>query len=412
MDKALRATFRKPFSEQVAAFRLRLQDLVPTSAWNDLERNAHDSAFMVAGATKADLLADLAAAVDRAISEGTGIEAFRKDFADIVKRHGWHGWTGEGTAAGEAWRTRVIFATNLRVSMAAGRLAQLRDGNFPFWVYRHSGSGHPRLHHLAWDGLVLETDHPFWARHYPPNGWGCGCFVRGTRSKRRASKVGGDPSKTLPDGWDATDPRTGAPKGIGKGWDYAPGSTVSITVQSMTRKTIKWPYVLQKEFMADLPEATVNDFARAYRQQPALKDATRGFFNRVLSQGHKSQDVIADEIGRQYLTWGRLTSEHVNELSQLGIDAAGYDFAVEVASVQHIRAHLNDKDIGLDDVVAAPARLDTAASFDTQARARGDARGAVQVAIRVEVNGKPVRLVFQRRRARRMLTLVTMFKVK
>jgi uncharacterized protein with gpF-like domain len=161
--------FNKPFREQVAAFRARLGNLVPTAAWDDLWQEAHDRAFMVAGATKADLLADLAQAVDRAISDGVGIEAFRQDFRKIVEKHGWHGWTGEGTKAGEAWRTRVIYRTNARTSYAAGRFAQLTEGGFKYWVYLHGGSLEPRELHLhVFDGLVLPPDHPFWLTHYPP----------------------------------------------------------------------------------------------------------------------------------------------------------------------------------------------------------------------------------------------------
>lgn len=165
--------FRKPFAEQVAALRLRFGDLRPTARWDDLVGSEHDRAFMVAGAVKADLLADLAAAVDRAVSEGTTLDQFQRDFRQIVERHGWHGWTGEGTKKGEAWRTRVIYRTNVATSYAAGRMAQLRQAGFPLWVYKHSGAEHPRLDHLSWDGLVLPSDHPFWATHYPPNGWGC-----------------------------------------------------------------------------------------------------------------------------------------------------------------------------------------------------------------------------------------------
>ena len=40
--------FRQPYDEQVAAFRLRLEDLIPTARWDDISRNAHDRAFMVA----------------------------------------------------------------------------------------------------------------------------------------------------------------------------------------------------------------------------------------------------------------------------------------------------------------------------------------------------------------------------
>ena len=45
----------------------------------------------------------------RAVASGTSLEEFRRDFRGIVEDRGWHGWTGEGTRAGEAWRTRVIY---------------------------------------------------------------------------------------------------------------------------------------------------------------------------------------------------------------------------------------------------------------------------------------------------------------
>jgi uncharacterized protein with gpF-like domain len=165
-----RNVFRRPFAEQTAYFRNKLGNLVPTARWDDIERGAHDTAFMVAGAAKADLLADLAAATDRAVTEGKSLQAFRKDFRDIVERRGWHGWTGEGSKKGIAWRTRVIYQTNASTSYAAGRLAQLREGGFSYWVYKHGGSADPRPEHLAWDGLTLPPDDPFWQTHYPMAG--------------------------------------------------------------------------------------------------------------------------------------------------------------------------------------------------------------------------------------------------
>lgn len=43
----LTGTFKRPFPEQVAFFHGKLANLVPTRMWRDLEREAHDSAFMV-----------------------------------------------------------------------------------------------------------------------------------------------------------------------------------------------------------------------------------------------------------------------------------------------------------------------------------------------------------------------------
>lgn len=248
MADPLQASFGEPFPEQVAAYRARLGDLVPTAAWDDIERAAHDRAFMVAGAMKADLLDDLARAVDRAVSEGVGFEDFKADFLATAKRHGWNGWTGQGTKAGEHWRARVVYRTNLRTSYAAGRLAQLRASKFKFWVYRHGGSMEPRQEHLALDGLILEPSHPFWLIFAPPNGWGCSCYILGARSMAGAVRLGGDPSKTLPNDWDTKDPRTGAPFGIDKGWDYPPGGTTSALVSFAADKMRALPDRIAQDF--------------------------------------------------------------------------------------------------------------------------------------------------------------------
>lgn len=227
------AAFNRPFAEQVAAFRLRLANLTPTAKWDDLWQEEHDRGFMVAGATKADLLADLAAAVDKAVSQGTTLEEFRRDFREIVETRGWHGWTGEGTAKGEAWRTRVIYKTNMSTSYAAGRFAQLV--NFPFWIYHHGNAREPRIEHLAWDGIFLPADHPFWKTHFAPNGWGCTCYVSGARSAAAARRLAGKDT-ALPEDWNAISAKTGAPIGIDKGWAYAPGASVHQTVQTIAAK--------------------------------------------------------------------------------------------------------------------------------------------------------------------------------
>lgn len=252
-DAAIAGSFKQPFAEQVAALRRRTQNLVPTATWRDLLRNEHDRAFVVAGAAKADLLADLAAAVDQAVTAGEGLEQFRARFDEIVARNGWQGWTGSGSIAGTDWRTRVIYQTNMATSYASGRLAQLQD--FPIWVYRHSHAEHPRLQHLAWDGLTLPADDPFWQSHYPPNGWGCGCSVHGAGSMAAAARVGGQPGKGLPDGWDIRD-AAGRLPGIDAGWDYMPGASVADDLaRAMADKTAALPAPLAQALLADLPAA-------------------------------------------------------------------------------------------------------------------------------------------------------------
>lgn len=327
---------RRPFAEQVAAFRLRLRQLIPTARWDDIWQAEHDRAFMVAGALKADLLADLAAAVDKSIAEGTDLETFRRDFRAIVARNGWHGWTGEGSKKGEAWRTRVIYKTNMATSYAAGRMAQLRAEGWPLLVYRHGGSLEPRPEHLGWDGLILPADHPFWATHAPPNGWGCSCYITGARDVRDAMRKGGKPGLELAAGWDQPAPRTGAPPGIDRGWAYAPGASVAETVTQMAAKAARWPYHVAKAYMQEVPTAVRDQLARSYRSLPSTADMVRRHCARLFG-GETPLETMH--------TLGLLTEDQARDIGALADQVLdGADWMLDSDGVRHaIKRHTDPK---------------------------------------------------------------------
>jgi len=160
-----------PFKEQIAYFRDKVN--LPTESWTDIWEGMHSRAFVIAGATKEDILTDFRTSIDKAIAEGMTLADFRKDFDAIVEKHGWS-YNG-----GRNWRSRVIYDTNLRQSYNAGRELQMSDPELrnrrPYGLYRHGNSDKPRPEHLAWDGLVLPLDDPWWETHTPSNGWGCTC---------------------------------------------------------------------------------------------------------------------------------------------------------------------------------------------------------------------------------------------
>lgn len=242
--------FDLPFAEQIDFFRRKTN--LGTQAWTDIWEAQHDRSFVVAGAMKADLLNEIRQAVDKAIATGTTLETFRKEFRDITDRLGWPGTAGAGSKGGFNWRTKVIYETNLRTSYAAGREAQLADPGLqkllPFRRYVHNDSVlNPRPQHLAWNGLTLPHDHPFWQTHSPPNGWGCRCRVTAVAAPKK-----GDATKP-PAGWDDMDPETGAPPGIDKGWGYAPGASVLDELRALVdAKVAKLPEPLGKALAADV----------------------------------------------------------------------------------------------------------------------------------------------------------------
>lgn len=216
-----------PFQEQVRFFRNKVN--LPSDAWTQLWHQGHDHAFVVAGANRDALVADFRQAIDKAISQGTTLAEFRKDFDKIVARHGWSYKGGRG------WRSRVIYDTNMRTSYAAGRYAQLQQvkATRPYWQFVHTPVAHPREQHVGWDGMVLHADDPWWSAHYPPDGWGCQCVVNslGDRDMERLGKSGPDTAPpvryhTVTVGKTGPAPRrVRVPEGVDPGFAYAPGAS-------------------------------------------------------------------------------------------------------------------------------------------------------------------------------------------
>ena len=212
-----------PFREQIEFFKRKMN--LPTEGWTDVHADEHEFAFMVAGANSEAIVGDFRKAVDKAINHGITLQEFQRDFDHIVAKHGW-AYNG-----GRDWRSKVIYDTNLATSYAAGRWEQLQQA--PYWEYEHADwVEHPRPQHLAWNGLVLAREDPFWQTHFPPNGWGCQCTVRGrwSRDLEKMGKTGPDPSPAInlvqhTIGKNSPRPRVvQVPEGIDPGFEYAPGS--------------------------------------------------------------------------------------------------------------------------------------------------------------------------------------------
>lgn len=218
-----------PFQEAIDYFRQKVA--MPTERWGDLIGAQHTRAWTVAGATTDALLSDFRASVDKAIAEGTTIEDFRKDFDEIVAKHGWS-YNGSRN-----WRSRVIYETNVRTAYDAGRWKQMTDPDVlryqPYWRYLHKeGEEHPRPEHLAWDGLILRADDPWWRTHTPRNAFGCNCSWEGV-TRRELKALGKDGPDTAPPlderkvpintSWGPVE--VSVPKGIGPGWGYSVGES-------------------------------------------------------------------------------------------------------------------------------------------------------------------------------------------
>ncbi|AJF00075.1 PBECR2 nuclease fold domain-containing protein [Pandoraea apista] len=220
---------RLPFSEAIDYFRSKTR--LPSSGWTDLWQEQHSHAFVVAGAAHDGLVEDFYNAIRQAQEKGTGYPAFRAQFDEIVAKYGW----AHNGAPG--WRSKIIYDTNIRQAYNAGRWKQMMDVAHlrPFLQYQHTSTEHPRLQHLAWDGLILPATDPWWNTHMPQNGWRCQCRVH-SLSRVEAQRQWESQGKTGPDeappieweervvGAQGSAPRTvRVPKGIDPGFAYNPG---------------------------------------------------------------------------------------------------------------------------------------------------------------------------------------------
>lgn len=308
--------FGTPFQAQIDTLRQKLN--LPTKRWDDIQAAAHDKAFVVAGAAKADLLNDLHTAITAHAESGKGLAAFARDFKQIVAKNGWTGWTGEGTPEGEAWRAKIIYQTNMASSYAAGRWRQLNEpamlAALPAWRYIHmDGQLHPRPEHAQWHGLTLPADHPFWLTHFAPNGWHCHCRIVAVTQKEyeRSLKAGlGEP----PEGWDKIDPNTNAPVGIDKGFAYAPGANVDTPLRKMVQdKLITYPDAISK----------------------ALTFEVNRYINAKQAAGDFAQRVILDTAVKEPLWVGFVENyDALNKLVQT--DVRGYTVLIPADAPRHI----------------------------------------------------------------------------
>lgn len=220
---------RLPFKEAIDFYKAKVK--LPSSSWADIWQDQHSLAFIVAGAAEDDLIQDLYNAIHQAKTEGMGYADFQKAFPQIAAKYGWSYNGAPG------WRSRVIYDTNVTQAYNAGREKQMQAIKHlrPYGLYRHTSIEHPRLEHMAWDGLILPLDDPWWDTHTPQNDWGCKC-KKYSLSKTEAVRWWEARGKTGPDtappiewevrqvGPKGTAPRTvKTPKGIGPGFAYNPG---------------------------------------------------------------------------------------------------------------------------------------------------------------------------------------------
>lgn len=301
--------------------------------YRDVWQSEHQAAFTVAKAMQLDLLQDIRAQVDAALTDGTTFETFRADLKPNLVKRGWWGRammpdpkTGEvkDVQLGSTRRLKVIYDTNLRTAHAEGQWARIQAAkdSFPYLRYDHTPSKHERKEHAAWDGLVLKADDPFFQAHMPVKAWGCKCRVTQMNDfmlKQRGLEPGTAPE--VPE-YTYTNTRTNEtqriPAGVDPAFHYPPGGRLANLGKMLSDKVESSP---------------------ARFGAPAFRQAS-GVVMPTLMQDYTAWVSAIDGAGSKGLGARRVIGAY-SEAAVSGLDAAGVALASAAISVEQREiAHL------------------------------------------------------------------------
>jgi hypothetical protein len=309
--------------------------------FDEVWREEHAAAFTAAKATRLEVLQTLREAVDKAMAEGETFRTFARELRPRLKQLGWYGEgvevadprTGEvrKVLVGLA-RLKRIYVTNLRTARAAGQWDRIQrtTASHPYLLYQLGPSREHRPEHQAFNGLLLPADDSFWSTHYPPNGWGCKCWVRQVSKVehgRLAEKAGirQQAPDVSPRPW--TNRRTGevlqVHQGCDPGWDYNVGQT---------RRGLD----AARHAMDGLGRAHPGDAARVWRQDQAHLLPRTSKEYRAWAEG-----LSLGDSGRQYggrRTIGVMSEATLRELGKLGVWPTSAGLTIEAREVRHLLA--------------------------------------------------------------------------
>lgn len=180
---------RLPNTEAIAHFNGKV--LLTTQHYAELKAYEHALAFTVAKIADKDMLTEVHKAMKQAMANGTSFSDFKKQLKPYLLAKGWLGLTNsKDDQKYLAHRLRTIYHTNKATAYAGGQWERIQRTKeiLPYLQYMPSVSTNKRDEHKKYYGLVRPVDDPIWQSIFPPNGFGCKCWVK-QLTKTRAEKI-------------------------------------------------------------------------------------------------------------------------------------------------------------------------------------------------------------------------------
>ncbi|MEO0496914.1 MAG: phage minor head protein [Pseudomonadota bacterium] len=246
------------------------KNLKPAFSVLDVWGQEHAHNFMISKALEAELLGAFKSTIQSGLDRSITFEKWVEELKPELVKLGWWGPRLVADPLGlepdrkvnfaAPGRLQTIFHANMRSARAAGQWERMQRSKraLPYILYVRTSSKEPRAEHLAFEGIVLPIDHPWWRTHFPPNGWRCKCSVRQI-TRREATKLGyvegsGEPQVVMRGYFNR---RTGqtveVPEGIDPGWAANPGIDRSRTIiRNFSEKVGRQPDEVIKSAIGDV----------------------------------------------------------------------------------------------------------------------------------------------------------------
>lgn len=152
--KAVQMGFKQPINNADLDFTYAAQD---DAYITTMEMNLYRFS---AGKTLAQVQA-----LNQAFRESKSYEEFKQKGEKIVGQ--FNRWTKT------EYDTALVCAEQASTYRRLKRQTKL----YPYWEYRTVGDGNVRKEHSDLEGVTLPANDKRWNEIYPPNGWGCRCYV-------------------------------------------------------------------------------------------------------------------------------------------------------------------------------------------------------------------------------------------
>lgn len=171
-----------------AIIHFKGKPLLTSYSYLDVKSYEHALAFTVAKMMDEDLLKETRDAILSAMENGTDFRDFKRTLMPYLTSQGWGNFTDDRKTLNR--RLRTIFHTNMHSSYSAGQWQRIQETKefLPYLQYMPSVSAKKRDNHTRYYGLLRPVDDPIWQSIFPPNGYGCKCWVK-QLTKKQAEKV-------------------------------------------------------------------------------------------------------------------------------------------------------------------------------------------------------------------------------